>query len=180
MTGRLAILLAGLLALVATALGPAAPARAEEQTAMVVPQPLTADLIIVYKSLRELSLLRNGAVIRTYRIALGTQPVGTKVREGDGRTPEGVYTIDWRKPDSDFHLALHISYPQVTDQVRAATYGLPPGGAIMIHGMPNDRTAADVGHPVRDWTDGCIAVENAEIEEIWALVQDGTQIVIFP
>lgn len=135
-----------------------------------------ADRIVVRKARRELLLLRAGEVFRTYRIALGRTPVGPKEREGDGRTPEGDYTISGRNPRSKFHLALRISYPEPRDRERAASLEVPPGGDIMIHGLPNGRPA---DHP-SDWTEGCIAVTDPEIEEIWRLVPDGTPVVIEP
>jgi murein L,D-transpeptidase YafK len=178
--GLLAFFAALLLALVPAGLA-GGSAHAQTTEVAINPAPMApADLVVVYKSLREMSLMRGGQVIRTYRIALGGAPVGPKLASGDERTPEGVFTIDSRKLDSDFHLALHISYPQLTNQVRSAMHNLEPGGAIMIHGMPNDFTESMVGHPTVDWTNGCIAVTNREIEEIWQLVADGTQIVIFP
>ena len=139
-----------------------------------------SDMVVVYKRERSLHLLRGGERIRSYRIALGRSPSGHKVREGDSRTPEGAYVIDWRNPDSKFHRSLHISYPGPRDLLRATWLGVPPGGEIMIHGLPNGRAEHAVGHPVRDWTDGCIAVTNSEIEEIWHLVADETPVFIFP
>ena len=139
-----------------------------------------ADKIIVYKSLRRLDLMRDGKVWRSYRVALGRRPEGHKRWENDGRTPEGRYTIDWRNPASRFHRSLHISYPGPEDLAHATKAGLTPGELIMIHGLPNDSDAAEVGHPSRDWTQGCIAVTNEEIEEIWHLVDDGTPIEIVP
>jgi murein L,D-transpeptidase YafK len=152
------------------------PARAnlgfEEQT--------KADLVVVYKSERVLELKRGGHVLRAFPIALGREPSGPKRQEGDGRTPEGVYTLDWRNPSSQFHRALHISYPRPADAVHAQRWGVSPGGQIMLHGLPNGMVAEEVGHPQRDWTEGCIALTNEEIEEIWARVEDGTTIIIYP
>lgn len=139
-----------------------------------------ADMVVVYKAARVMYLLRDGERFRTYRIALGSRPRGDKIKEGDSRTPEGPYVIDWRNPDSDFHLSLHISYPTALDVAEADALGVAPGGDIMIHGLPNGQDAAAVGHPFTDWTGGCIAVTNEEIEEIWGLVADGTPIFIFP
>lgn len=140
---------------------------------------LQADEIRVRKSAREMDLLRNGQVIRSYAIALGGDPAGGhKTREGDQRTPEGRYEIDWRNPNSIAHLSLHISYPDAEDRARAAAEGLPPGGNIMIHGIANGWGFLGGLHRLRDWTDGCIAVTNAEMQEIWSLVPDGTPIVI--
>ena len=136
-----------------------------------------ADCIVVNKSRRELLLLREGQVIRSYRIALGREPAGAKEREGDGRTPEGTYAISGRNPKSKYHLSLRISYPNAEDCERAQLAGVDPGGDIMIHGLPNGTGAEDRSG---DWTQGCIAVMNAEIEEIWGLVADGTPIRINP
>ena len=141
---------------------------------------LKADQVIVYKGNRTLQLLRKGRIIREYRVALGKQPVGHKIHRGDNRTPEGSYTLAWRNPNSKFHLSINVSYPDGIDTEVAESLGLNAGDAIMIHGLPNDRNAQQVGHPYRDWTNGCIAVTNNEIREIWNLVDDGTPIAIWP
>ena len=140
----------------------------------------TADRILVRKAKRELLLLRGNKVIRTYRIALGRTPVGAKDREGDGKTPEGEYTISGRNRASKFHLSLRVSYPDASDRQRAARNQVQPGGDIMIHGLPNGQASIGEGHLASDWTEGCIAVTNREIEEIWRLVPDGTSIRIEP
>jgi murein L,D-transpeptidase YafK len=132
---------------------------------------LLADLVVVRKSRREMLLLRRGAVLRSYRVALGHAPTGHKVQEGDGRTPEGRYVIDRRNPKSRYHLSLHISYPNADDCERARSLGADPGGDIMIHGVKNG-----VRHPEEDWTHGCIAVTDLEMDEIWSLVPDRTPI----
>jgi len=119
--------------------------------------------VVVNKARREMLLLAGESVVRSYRVALGRDPVGHKQREGDGRTPEGRYTIDRRNPRSRYHLALHISYPSPRDVERAA--GADPGCDIMIHGVK-----PGVAHPESDWTEGCIAVTDAEMDEIWELV----------
>lgn len=139
-----------------------------------------ADLVVVYKGKRELQLLRQGRVLRRYAVALGRNPEGHKRKEGDGRTPEGVYELDWRNPNSNFHRAIHVSYPQERDLPSSERWGVSPGGLIMLHGMPNGLGADYVGHPRRDWTNGCIALTNPEIDEIWSLVEDGTTIIIYP
>ncbi len=139
-----------------------------------------ADRIVVNKSKRELLLYREGKVIRAYRVALGGNPVGPKQRQGDHRTPEGEYSISGRNPASAYHRALRISYPNADDRARALQAGVRPGGDILIHGLPNRQHLADAEYEVTDWTDGCIAVNNAEIEEIWRLVPDGTPIRINP
>ena len=119
-----------------------------------------------------MTLLRGEKVLRIYKVALGWAPVGAKEREGDGRTPEGRYTIDWRNPRSKFHLSLHISYPSEGDVERARAAGVDPGGEIMIHGLRDGVVREG------DWTQGCIAVRDEEMDEIWGLVGDGTPVVI--
>ena len=135
---------------------------------------LRASQIVVNKARREMLLLRGESVLRAYRISLGPDPVGHKLQEGDGRTPEGRYTIDRRNPKSKYHLALHISYPDDGDIARAQQAGVAPGGDIMIHGLKDGELNPS------DWTQGCIAVTNEEMDEIWSLVPDGTPIEIFP
>lgn len=125
-------------------------------------------------------LMRNGAVLKTYKVALGTQPVGRKEREGDHKTPEGDYVIDSKVAQSRFHLALHISYPNAEDRERARKLGVNPGGAVEIHGLENKYEWLGPLHRQVDWTDGCIAVTNAEIDEIWSLVPAGTPVEIRP
>lgn len=129
----------------------------------------------MYKSRRELLLLRGESILRVYKIALGTNPTGHKTCEGDGRTPEGRYVIDRRNPKSAYHLSLHISYPNEEDRTRAAALEVSAGGDVMIHGL-----RSGVRHPEEDWTRGCIAVTDQEMDEIWGLVPDGTPIEIHP
>jgi murein L,D-transpeptidase YafK len=144
-----------------------------------VAAPSTAiDRVLVDKSDRRLDLLAGDAVLHSYEVALGSAPEGDKLQEGDGKTPEGRYTIAGRNPDSAFHLSLKISYPNETDRAAAAGQGVAPGGDIFIHGAPNWWLLP--GQPPGDWTKGCIAVTDAEIEEIWSLVRDGTPIEIRP
>jgi murein L,D-transpeptidase YafK len=138
------------------------------------------DLVVVRKSARSLQLMRAGRVVKSYRIALGREPAGPKRQEGDGRTPEGVYTLDWRNANSAFHRSIHVSYPRAGDDDHALRWGVSAGGLIMLHGLPNGVPAERVGHPEVDWTDGCIALTNDEIDEIWSLVEDGTTIIIYP
>lgn len=135
---------------------------------------IRADQIVVYKARREMLLLLGQSVLRVYRIALGREPVGHKEREGDGRTPEGLYTIDWRNPKSRYYLSLRISYPNAADRARAADLGVEPGGDIMIHGLKDGQIREG------DWTQGCIAVTDKEMEEIWGLVPEGIPIRIEP
>lgn len=140
-----------------------------------------ADLIRVYKSERRMVLLKGDAPIATYQISLGSAAdVGPKQREGDEKTPEGRYEIDWRNPKSMAHLSLHISYPKPEVQRAANVNGFPPGGNIMIHGLPNGWGLLGEAHRLWDWTDGCIAVTNAEMRDIWARVPDRTPIDIMP
>ena len=141
-----------------------------------------ADRILVIKNERRLELLRGGGVLKTYKIALGRYPLGPKIREGDSKTPEGIYVIDYRidRDRSKFHRALHISYPNARDRERAARLGVDPGNQIMIHGLPEDWTARQLDHPRLDWTQGCIAVTDREMDEIWRMVDNGTVIEIRP
>jgi murein L,D-transpeptidase YafK len=136
------------------------------------------DAVLVYKSERLLMLLHAGEVVQHYKISLGRDPVGPKFEEGDHRTPEGRYVLDWRNPDSRFYRSIHISYPNPADLARARHAGVDPGGEVMIHGMPTD--PAQAGLAWDDWTDGCIAVPNAAMDAIWDAVSDGTLIVIRP
>jgi murein L,D-transpeptidase YafK len=145
-----------------------------------LPADAVADAVLVEKSARRLTLLRDGQPLKTYRISLGRQPVGPKEREGDRRTPEGRYTIDRRNPASGYHRALHVSYPDAGDVVRARALGVAPGGDIMIHGIRNRLGWLGRIHRLADWTEGCIAVTNPEIREIWRAVPDGTPIEIRP
>jgi murein L,D-transpeptidase YafK len=139
-----------------------------------------ADSIIVNKSERQLYLMSNGQVLRTYDVALGANPVGPKKEEGDGKTPEGLYSIDSRNLNSSFHLSLHVSYPSTKDIENAQRAGVRPGGDIMLHGVRNGFEWIGSLHLLADWTQGCIAVTNEEIEEIWFLVSDGIPIEIRP
>ena len=137
-----------------------------------------ADYLVVDKSERMLVAYENGKPIRAFRgLQFGDAPLGHKRFQGDERTPEGVYRIDWRNPQSAFHLSLRISYPNQADRAFASQYGRSPGGDIFIHGQPNQLRS---GRMRGDWTDGCIALSNAEIEELWRIVPDGTPIEIRP
>lgn len=140
----------------------------------------TVDRVLDEKAARKLSILRQGRVIKSYRIALGHNPVGAKQEEGDMKTPEGIYQIDTRNPKSDYHLALHISYPSAEDSARAAARGVNAGFDIMIHGLPNGNGWIGPAHLASDWTAGCIAVTDEEIEELWRAIPDGTTIEIRP
>ncbi|WP_343080169.1 L,D-transpeptidase [Ostreiculturibacter nitratireducens] len=169
---RLVVLLIGLglgfLAVYSFRLPPAPPA----------PLTGTVDRIMVEKAARRLTVFREGEALRTYRVALGFAPVGDKERQGDGKTPEGTFRIDRKNANSAYHLSLGIDYPQPEDRTRAAARGYSPGGDIFIHGQPNAMPGvATIRH---DWTAGCVAVSNAEIEELWRVVQIGTEVEIRP
>jgi len=136
------------------------------------------DRILIEKSSRRLTVFRAGEALRSYRVSLGFEPEGDKARQGDGKTPEGVFRINRRNPDSAFHLSLGIDYPQADDIARARAGGYDPGGDIFIHGQPN-RLSGVVTIPY-DWTAGCIAVSDAVIEELWRIVPTGTEVEIRP
>lgn len=138
-----------------------------------------ANRILVDKSERTLVLFHEGRPLRTYPVSLGGNPVGHKRYEGDRRTPEGIYLIDGKNPNSAYHLSLHISYPNERDERAARARGWNPGGQIMIHGLPTGLIKTSSKYEY-DWTDGCIAVSNTAIEEIWQLVDEGTLIEITP
>ncbi|MGA3129574.1 MAG: L,D-transpeptidase family protein [Terracidiphilus sp.] len=148
--------------------------------AQPMPPPQKADSILILKKDHVLELLRGGRVIRTYKVALGSGGLALKEREGDGRTPEGHYIIDSRNAASHYHKALHVSYPNDEDRKHAAKLGVAPGGAIMIHGLPNGMGAIGAAHRLYDWTLGCIAVTDQEIDEIWDMVPTGTPVEIRP
>jgi len=138
------------------------------------------DKVLVMKSERTLQLISRGQPLKSYRISLGKQPRGAKQREGDLRTPEGFYWIDWRKTSDKFNLSLHISYPNARDVANARTQGVSAGSMIMIHGTPQDEDYPEWYFHTLDWTEGCIAMKNSDMQEIWALVKDGTLIEIRP
>ena len=137
-----------------------------------------ADKVYVKKSARIMQLLHNNSVIREYNIALGDNPKGQKQQEGDERTPEGWYTLDWANEQSAAYRSLHVSYPNSKDRANAKMLGVSPGGAIMIHGQMNGTELLTAFNQKRDWTNGCIAVTNSEMDEIMTLVKVGTPIFI--
>jgi murein L,D-transpeptidase YafK len=145
-----------------------------------LPAGTTIDRIVVEKSRKRLSIFRDGKQVKGYRIALGRNPLGAKQQEGDMKTPEAMYKIDSRNAQSNFHLALHISYPSDEDNQRAATRGVSAGSDIMIHGIQNGRGWIGAFHRWKDWTAGCIALTDEEIEELWRVTPDGTTIDIRP
>lgn len=137
------------------------------------------DKVLVVKSERTLHLMRRGEVIKSYRVSLGKKS-GTKEYEGDQRTPEGLYWINWRKPSNNYNLSMHISYPNANDLKRSEELGLPPGGMIMLHGTPTDEEYPEWFFNTLDWTEGCIALTNNDMQEVWTTVKDGTLIEIRP
>lgn len=139
-----------------------------------------ADKILVEKSKRQLTLMHKGVGFKTYKISLGRTPLGAKTQQGDGKTPEGKYSVDWRNSKSLYHKSLHVSYPNAADEKHAAALGVAAGGMVMIHGLPNGFSFAEGAGQLVDWTDGCIAVNNGEMDEIWKTVPDGTEIEIVP
>jgi len=144
------------------------------------PAEVMADLVILKKSTRKLYLMKEGKILKQYKVGLGGNPKGHKQQEGDSRTPEGRYILDWRNPESLYHLSLHVSYPNEEDTLRAKKNGVAAGSNIMIHGQPNEQGWAAKLIQKRDWTEGCIAVQNSEIEEIWKRVGENTPIDILP
>lgn len=138
------------------------------------------DRVILKKSERKLILMNGETVLKSYKVALGRNPIGPKRQEGDNKTPEGSYIIDSHGPKSSFHRSLHISYPSAADREQALRRGLQPGGDIMIHGIKNGMGWIGPLHRLADWTAGCIAVTNQEMEEIYAIVPDGTPIDLQP
>jgi murein L,D-transpeptidase YafK len=145
-----------------------------------LPANARADRVVVRKGERRLELYQGATLLRTYAVALGRVPLGSKQQEGDGRTPEGHYVLDYRNPRSAYHKALHVSYPSAADTLAAQSRGVSPGGLIMLHGVRNGLGFVGRLHRIFDWTDGCIAVTDAEIDEIWRSVADGTPIEIQP
>ena len=154
------------------------PGYSESKSARLI--ALKADRVVVLKTQRTLVLMRGVRVLRIFRIALGRYPKGRKAQKGDAKTPEGTYILDLKLRDSAFYRAIRISYPNQRDITYALAQGNDPGGKIMIHGLPNTMSADRVGHPTLDWTQGCIAVTNREMDEIWRMVDAGTPIEIYP
>ena len=138
------------------------------------------DQVVVYKHDRKLILLSKGKEVNSYKIALGGVPVGPKTRQGDHRTPEGSYVLDSRNPSSHYYRAFHISYPNAKDIAAAKKLGVSTGGDIMLHGLGKEYGWVGSAHTLHDWTDGCVAVTNEEIDELWKLIRVGTPIEIKP
>lgn len=139
-----------------------------------------ADKVLIEKSARKLHLIINGQTFRTFDIALGIRPIGGKQREGDFKTPEGNYRLDMRNPRSEYFLSIHVSYPSYQDVRDARAEGVAPGGAIMIHGQPNVPSKSETYYRTQDWTDGCIAVSNSDMIDIWLMTAKDTPIEIRP
>ena len=138
------------------------------------------DHVVVYKHQRKLVLLSQGKEVKSFRVALGSDPVGPKTQQGDHRTPEGGYILDSKNPNSHFYKAFHVSYPSSKDIAFARKLGVSPGGDIMLHGLPKEYGWVGKSHTLHDWTDGCIAATNEEMDELWNLVRVGTPIDIKP
>ena len=141
---------------------------------------LRVDRVVVLKKQRTLQLLSGGKVIKTYKVALGGNPVGPKTRQGDHKTPEGEYVLDSRNAHSQYHKSIHISYPNARDRAAARRLSVSPGGDVFVHGLPNGYGSVGAAHRLKDWTDGCVALTDEEIEEIWSAVPNGTPIEIRP
>jgi murein L,D-transpeptidase YafK len=141
---------------------------------------LHADQVLVLKKEHTLELLSRGKVVKTYKVALGGDPVGPKARQGDHKTPEGIYVLDSRNAHSRFYKAIHISYPNARDRAAARQKRVSPGGDVFVHGLPNGYGGVGAAHRLKDWTDGCIALTDAEMDEIWNAVPNGTPIEIRP
>jgi len=155
------------------------PTSAAAHSFVTVPVPV-ADQVVVHKAERRLYLMRHGEVLRRYRVALGLQPDGAKARAGDFRTPEGHYFLTRRNPRSDYFLSILVSYPNDHDQERARHDRIDPGGSIMIHGLPNSLRHSLSYYEKSDWTDGCIALSDSDMVEVWLMTRENTPIEILP
>ncbi len=161
-------------------------AMAFSLTALLSPQVLASssigkvDLVVITKSEAKMALVRDGKILKQYHIAMGDLPTGHKLKEGDQRTPQGRYILDYKKPNSSYYKAIHISYPNEEDTLRAKALGIKPGGMVMIHGQ-NPRSPLPPEQAQQyNWTNGCIAITNAEMDEVWSAVDEGTPIEIWP
>jgi murein L,D-transpeptidase YafK len=157
-----------------------AEADASASDTSAVPPQLLADRVVVRKSERRMYLMHGETVLRSYRVALGLNPVGPKEQEGDSRTPEGHYMLTRRNPRSEYFLSIQVSYPNDRDMQRARRNRLSPGGSVMIHGLPNELRREPTYYEKRDWTDGCIAVSDSDMLEIWLMTPTDTPIDILP
>lgn len=176
-TRSLAVLFSGLIAMTLTfVIAVGSPMIPRETVYRIV----EADSLIVLKGMRELRVYINGHVDRVYCVGIGANASGHKRSRGDRRTPEGLYTIDWRNPESDYYKALHISYPNAADKAWARKRRVHPGDNILIHGRPNEAAGLYTFDWVGNWTDGCIAVDNPHMDELWSIVPNGCPIRILP
>ena len=157
-----------------------APLQAGELAPLRVSEFPLADQVVVEKAARKLHLMQQGKPFRTFNISLGIRPDGDKQEEGDFRTPEGGYLLDRRNANSEFFLSIHISYPNRQDRRQARKDGVQPGGSIMIHGQPNDPTKSETYYQTQDWTNGCIALSNSDMIDIWLMTGENTPIEIRP
>lgn len=159
----------------------AAPAQPGSPSGLSSPVSMPiADEVIVRKSQRRLYLMRDGKVLRSYRISLGLEPQGPKERAGDFRTPEGHYFLTRRNPRSDYFLSILVSYPDPQDRARAERRHIDPGGEIMLHGLPNILRHKPAFYEHSDWTDGCIALSDSDMVEVWLMTRENTPIEILP
>jgi len=156
------------------------PKRKSHNSEVRISENVKADSAAVFKSNRKMILYSGGKEIKTYSVSLGKNPIGHKEKEGDKKTPEGNYILDRHQENSKYHLAIHISYPNEQNKLNAYKMGVSPGGDIMIHGLPNKLEFLEDYYANTDWTDGCIAVSNDKMDEIWKIVEDGTPITIYP
>ena len=145
-----------------------------------LPPNARADKVSVFKSNRELHLIGRGELLKVYEVGLGRVPIGRKSQQGDHKTPEGNYVLDYHNPESRFHRSIHISYPNEEDILHANKLGVSPGGAVMIHGLPRWTSWVGKLHRFFDLSDGCIVVTNEEMDELWEAIPDGTPIEIRP
>jgi murein L,D-transpeptidase YafK len=157
-----------------------APAPAPDPWALADIDPDQADKVVVLKGERELYLMHDGRPFKRYEISLGWAPVGHKFMEGDGRTPEGLYTLDYKNEDSEFYRSIHISYPNAQDRRRARAAGVDPGHSIVVHGLGPEMAFLGKTHRAADWTNGCIALTNQEMDEIWSYIDPPVPIDIRP
>lgn len=155
------------------------PALATELSSVSV-RDAVVDRIVIEKSKRTMTLLKQDREVRTYKVALGRNPIGPKIQKGDQKTPEGLYYVDYKLYNSGYHRALHLNYPNQDDIERARSLGVTPGNSIMIHGMKEDKLWMGDVQYLFDWTNGCIALTNREIEEVWVLVPPWTPVEIRP
>ncbi len=159
---------------------PASLASLKPKSNKKLPANAKVDRVLVEKSARTMSVYQQGVLLKQYTVSLGFTPKGHKQVEGDGKTPEGIYQLDWRNPNSIAYLSFHINYPNAKDRAHAAALGVSPGGEIMVHGLYNAWKDMNPARIKADWTNGCVAVSNADMDELWRAVPDGPTIEIRP